>query len=153
MRSISTQGDASCLCRPLELCTCSTHQHRLVSVCTYLGRSRSLSALHSAHRVNDTAFRLDHDCVAGANFFNLSPLSTDGKYLKKAVTMMLHMVFKVAKTMSPSVIFIKDADKVFLTDKKKVKEIGGIEPCNRIKKDLLKVCASGLAGSVWACRV
>lgn len=78
---------------------------------------------------------------AGANFFNLSPLSTDGKYLKKGVTMLLHMVFKVAKTMAPSVIFIKEAEKVFLTDKKKVKEIGGAEACNRIKKDLLKVCS------------
>lgn len=76
---------------------------------------------------------------AGANFFNLSPRSTDGKYQKKAVAMMLHIVFKVAKTMAPSVIFIDEVEKVFLSDKKKLKEFSSLEPYNRIKKELAKV--------------
>lgn len=77
--------------------------------------------------------------AAGANFFNLSPRETDGKYQKKAVAMMLHIVFKVAKTMAPSVIFIDEVEKVFLSDKKKLKEFSSVEPYNRIKKELAKV--------------
>lgn len=53
--------------------------------------------------------------------------------------MMLHIVFKVAKTMAPSVIFIDEVEKVFLSDKKKLKEFASVEPYNRIKKDLAKV--------------
>eukprot|EP00892_Ulva_mutabilis_P001805 jgi/Ulvmu1/11625/UM008_0029.1 len=76
--------------------------------------------------------------TTGANFFNLSPRNTDGKYQKKAVAMMLHIVFKVAKTMAPSVIFIDEVEKVFLSDKKKLKEFSSVEPYNRIKKELVK---------------
>lgn len=78
--------------------------------------------------------------VVGANLFNLSPTNTDGKYQKKAVAMMLHIVFKVAKTMAPSIIFIDEVEKVFLSDKKKLKEFPSTEPYNRIKKELAKVC-------------
>lgn len=53
--------------------------------------------------------------------------------------MMLHIVFKVAKTMAPSVIFIDEVEKVFLSDKKKLKEFSSVEPYNRIKKELAKV--------------
>ena len=55
------------------------------------------------------------------NFFNLSPRNTDGKYPGKAVGHMLHMVFKVAKVMAPSVIYIDEVEKVFVSDKKKMK--------------------------------
>jgi IQ and AAA domain-containing protein len=78
----------------------------------------------------------------GANFFNLSPMNTDGKYQKKAVSMMLHIVFKVAKTMAPSVIFIDEVEKVFLSDKKKLKDFPSTEPYNRIKKELAKARAT-----------
>lgn len=78
--------------------------------------------------------------MSGANFFDLSPRNTDGHYPSKNVSMMIHMVFKVARTMSPSVIYIDEAEKVFLTDKKKLKEFGSTEPFNRIKKELLKEC-------------
>ena len=80
-----------------------------------------------------------HPEFAGSTLFNLSPRNTDGKYPKKAVTMMLHIVFKVAKTMAPSVILIDEAEKVFLSDKKKLKEYASVEPYNVIKKDLAKV--------------
>lgn len=52
--------------------------------------------------------------------------------------MMLHIVFKVAKAMAPSVIYIDEVEKVFLSDKKKLKEFHSFEPYNRIKKDLVK---------------
>lgn len=72
-------------------------------------------------------------------------------------------VFKVARVMAPSVVFIGESEKVehtapllqvlnlessnpktcmpaqvFLTDKKKLKEFGGTELFNRIKKELAK---------------
>lgn len=34
-------------------------------------------------------------------------------------------VFQVAKTMAPSVIYIDEVEKVFVSDKKKAKEFGG----------------------------
>jgi SpoVK/Ycf46/Vps4 family AAA+-type ATPase len=76
----------------------------------------------------------------GANFFNISPRNTDAKYPGKSVSMLTHMVFKVAKTMAPSVVYIDEVEKVFCTDKKKMKEYGGVihEPFTRIKKELLK---------------
>jgi IQ and AAA domain-containing protein len=83
-------------------------------------------------------FVLTATCYAGANFFNISPRHTDGRYPKKSVAMMLHIAFKVAKTMAPSVIFIDEVEKVFLTDKKVLKEFQCSEPYNRIKKDLVK---------------
>lgn len=33
--------------------------------------------------------------LSGANFFDISPRNTDGKYPGKNVAMMVHMVFKV----------------------------------------------------------
>ncbi|KAG1669632.1 hypothetical protein FOA52_010792 [Chlamydomonas sp. UWO 241] len=78
--------------------------------------------------------------LAGANLFDLSPRNTDGKYPGKNVNMLIHMVFKVARTMAPSVIYLDEAEKVFLSDKKKLKEFGSQEPYNRIKKELLKEC-------------
>lgn len=76
--------------------------------------------------------------LSGSCFFDLSPRNTDGHYPGKAVAMLLHMVFKVAKTMAPSVIYIDEVEKVFVSDKKKAKEFGGQEPFSRIKKELLR---------------
>ncbi len=45
--------------------------------------------------------------------------------------------------MAPSVIYIDEVEKVFLTDKKKLREFGSIELFSRIKKDLAKVRAGG----------
>lgn len=45
---------------------------------------------------------------------------------------------QLAKVMAPSVIYIDEIEKVFITDKKKTKEFGGSEPFSRIKKELLK---------------
>ena len=77
--------------------------------------------------------------ACGAVFFDLSPRNTDGKYPGKSVSTLTHIAFKVAKTMAPSVIFIDDAETVFLTDKKKMRELPPTkEPTNRIKKELVK---------------
>ncbi|XP_062251903.1 dynein regulatory complex protein 11-like [Platichthys flesus] len=72
----------------------------------------------------------------GANLFDLSPLNTAGKYPgKSGLAMMLHMVFKVARLLPPSVIWIGDAEKMFY--KKVPKQDKELEP-KRLKKDLPK---------------
>ncbi|CAJ1060642.1 dynein regulatory complex protein 11 isoform X1 [Xyrichtys novacula] len=73
---------------------------------------------------------------SGANLFDLSPLNIAGKYPgKNGLAMMLHMVFKVARLLQPSVIWIEDAEKMFY--KKVPKEEKELDP-KRLKKDLLK---------------
>ncbi|XP_068599650.1 dynein regulatory complex protein 11, partial [Brachionichthys hirsutus] len=72
----------------------------------------------------------------GANLFDLSPLNTAGKYPGKGgLAMMLHLVFKVARLLQPSVIWIEDTEKMFY--KKVPKEEKELDP-KRLKKDLLK---------------
>uniref|UniRef100_A0A671YWD1 Zgc:153738 n=1 Tax=Sparus aurata TaxID=8175 RepID=A0A671YWD1_SPAAU len=72
----------------------------------------------------------------GANLFDLSPLNTAGKYPgKSGLAMMLHMVFKVARLLQPSVIWIEDTEKMFY--KKVPKEEKELDP-KRLKKDLPK---------------
>ncbi|XP_063057574.1 dynein regulatory complex protein 11 [Engraulis encrasicolus] len=73
----------------------------------------------------------------GANLFDLSPLNLVGKYPGKAgLQMMLHMVFKVARALQPSVVWIGDAEKMFY--KKVPKEEKELDP-KRLKKDLPKI--------------
>ncbi|XP_053464724.1 IQ and AAA domain-containing protein 1-like [Nycticebus coucang] len=72
----------------------------------------------------------------GANLFDLSPSNLEGKYPGKTGTqMMVHMVFKVARLLQPSVIWIGNAEKTFY--KKIPKEDKEMDP-KRIKKDLTK---------------
>ncbi|XP_029961886.1 dynein regulatory complex protein 11 [Salarias fasciatus] len=72
----------------------------------------------------------------GASLFDLSPLNTAGKYPgKSGLALMLHMVFKVARLLQPSVIWIGDAEKMFY--KKVPKEEKELDP-KRLKKDLPK---------------
>ncbi|KAM6963282.1 dynein regulatory complex protein 11 [Aplochiton taeniatus] len=76
----------------------------------------------------------------GANLFDLSPLNLVGKYPgKSGLAMMLHMVFKVARLMQPSVVWIGNAEKMFY--KKVPKEEKELDP-KRLKKDLPKVLKS-----------
>ncbi|XP_022525969.2 dynein regulatory complex protein 11 [Astyanax mexicanus] len=73
----------------------------------------------------------------GANLFDLSSANLVGKYPgKNGLTMMLHMVFKVARLMQPSVVWIGDAEKMFY--KKVPKEEKELDP-KRLKKDLPKI--------------
>ncbi|KAL4635364.1 IQ and AAA domain-containing protein 1 [Arapaima gigas] len=73
----------------------------------------------------------------GATLFDLSPVNVVGKYPgRSGLQMMLHMVFKVAKLMAPSVIWIGDAEKMFY--KKVPKEDKELDP-TRLKKDLPKM--------------
>ncbi|XP_062434797.1 dynein regulatory complex protein 11 [Rhea pennata] len=72
----------------------------------------------------------------GANLFNLSASNIAGKYPgKNGLQMMLHMVFKVAKQLQPSVVWIGDAEKTFY--KKVPKAEKEMDP-KRLKKILPK---------------
>ncbi|XP_045420949.1 IQ and AAA domain-containing protein 1-like [Lemur catta] len=72
----------------------------------------------------------------GANLFDLSPGNLPGKYPgKTGAQMIVHMVFKVARLLQPSVIWIGNAEKNFY--KKVPKEERQMDP-KRIKKDLTK---------------
>ncbi|XP_077464271.1 dynein regulatory complex protein 11 isoform X2 [Stigmatopora argus] len=72
----------------------------------------------------------------GATLFDLSPVNIAGKYPgKPGLAMMIHLVFKVARLMQPSVIWIDGAEKMFY--KKVPKEERALEP-KRLKKDLPK---------------
>ncbi|XP_012641646.1 IQ and AAA domain-containing protein 1-like [Microcebus murinus] len=72
----------------------------------------------------------------GANLFDLSPGNLIGKYPgKTGAQLMVHMVFKVARLLQPSVIWIGNAEKNFY--RKVPKEDREIDP-KRIKKDLAK---------------
>ncbi|KAK6482945.1 dynein regulatory complex protein 11 isoform X1 [Huso huso] len=76
----------------------------------------------------------------GANLFNLSSANIAGKYPgKSGLQMMLHMVFKVARQLQPSVVWIGDAEKTFY--KKVPKAEKEMEP-KRLKKDLPKLLKS-----------
>ncbi|XP_074857538.1 dynein regulatory complex protein 11 isoform X2 [Carettochelys insculpta] len=76
----------------------------------------------------------------GANLFNLSASNISGKYPgKSGLQMMLHMVFKVAKQLQPSVIWIGDTEKTFY--KKVPKSEKEMEP-KRLKKNLPKILKS-----------
>ncbi|XP_063159224.1 IQ and AAA domain-containing protein 1-like isoform X2 [Candoia aspera] len=70
----------------------------------------------------------------GANFFDLSPDNVAGKYPgKSGLQMLIHLVFKVARILQPSVIWVGNAEKTFY--KKVPKEEKELEP-KRLKKDL-----------------
>uniref|UniRef100_A0AAR2M1E6 AAA+ ATPase domain-containing protein n=1 Tax=Pygocentrus nattereri TaxID=42514 RepID=A0AAR2M1E6_PYGNA len=76
----------------------------------------------------------------GANLFDLSPLNLVEKYPgKSGLQMMLHLVFKVARLIQPSVVWIGDAEKMFY--KKVPKEEKELDP-KRLKKDLPKILKS-----------
>uniref|UniRef100_A0ACB8GDT2 Dynein regulatory complex protein 11 n=1 Tax=Sphaerodactylus townsendi TaxID=933632 RepID=A0ACB8GDT2_9SAUR len=73
----------------------------------------------------------------GANLFNLSAANIAGKYPGKAgLQMMLHIVFKVARQLQPSVIWIGNTEKTFY--KKVPKSEKEMEP-KRLKKQLPKI--------------
>ncbi|XP_076009463.1 dynein regulatory complex protein 11 [Genypterus blacodes] len=73
----------------------------------------------------------------GATLFDLSPMNIAGKYPgKSGLNMMLHIVFKVARLMQPSVIWVGEAEKMFY--KKVPKEEKELDP-KRLKKDFPKL--------------
>ncbi|XP_057647197.1 IQ and AAA domain-containing protein 1-like [Chionomys nivalis] len=72
----------------------------------------------------------------GANLFDLSPGNVMGKYPgKNGAQLLVHIVFKVARVLQPSVIWIGNTEKTFY--KKVPKEERLMDP-KRIKKDLMK---------------
>ncbi|XP_023577994.1 IQ and AAA domain-containing protein 1 isoform X2 [Octodon degus] len=73
----------------------------------------------------------------GANLFNLSSANTAGKYPgKSGLQMMLHVVFKVARQLQPSVVWIEDTEKTFY---KKVPNAEKQNEPKRLKKQLPKL--------------
>uniref|UniRef100_A0A8C5L077 IQ motif containing with AAA domain 1 n=1 Tax=Jaculus jaculus TaxID=51337 RepID=A0A8C5L077_JACJA len=73
----------------------------------------------------------------GANLFNLSSENIAGKYPgKNGLQMMLHMVFKVARQLQPSVVWIQDTEKTFY---KKVPQAERLNDPKRLKKQLPKI--------------
>uniref|UniRef100_A0A8C6HCC8 IQ motif containing with AAA domain 1 like n=1 Tax=Mus spicilegus TaxID=10103 RepID=A0A8C6HCC8_MUSSI len=72
----------------------------------------------------------------GANLFDLSPDNLMGKYPgKNGAQLLVHIVFKVARLLQPSVIWIGNTEKTFY--KKVPKEERKMDP-KRIKKDLMR---------------
>lgn len=66
-----------------------------------------------------------------ANFFDLSPANTAGKYTAKkgvdGVEGLIHKTIKMAKMFQPSIVFIGEAASIFLKKKPKVREGAGGE--------------------------
>ncbi|XP_042534743.1 dynein regulatory complex protein 11 isoform X2 [Dipodomys spectabilis] len=72
----------------------------------------------------------------GANLFNLSAANIAGKYPgKTGLQVMLHVVFKVAQQLQPSVVWIEDTEKTFY---KKVPNAEKMNEPKRLKKQLPK---------------
>ncbi|XP_077159520.1 IQ and AAA domain-containing protein 1-like isoform X3 [Paroedura picta] len=72
----------------------------------------------------------------GANLFDLSPENLAGKYPgKSGLQMLVHLIFKVARALQPSVLWVGNAEKTFY--KKVPKEEKELDP-KRLKKDLPK---------------
>ena len=94
------------------------------------GQSGRAHTNYTGEEKHDQAFIMTTSCrVTCSNAIlnshrHSNPHILTGKYPGKNVGMMVHMVFKVARTMAPSVVYIDEAEKVFLTDKKKLKEFG-----------------------------
>uniref|UniRef100_A0A8D2C102 AAA+ ATPase domain-containing protein n=3 Tax=Sus scrofa TaxID=9823 RepID=A0A8D2C102_PIG len=73
----------------------------------------------------------------GANLFDLSAANIAGKYPgKSGLQMMLHLVFKVARQLQPSVVWIGDTEKIFY---KKVPQAEKAMEPKRLKKQLPKI--------------
>nr|XP_023422745.1 IQ and AAA domain-containing protein 1 [Cavia porcellus] len=73
----------------------------------------------------------------GANLFNLSAANIAGKYPgKNGLQMMLQAVFKVARQLQPSVVWIQDTEKTFY---KKVPNTEKQNDPKRLKKQLPKI--------------
>ena len=49
---------------------------------------------------------------AGACFLDISPRRLDGKFPGKEIGMAMHIVFKVARSLAPTVIYIDEVEKV-----------------------------------------
>uniref|UniRef100_A0A2K5HRZ6 ATPase AAA-type core domain-containing protein n=1 Tax=Colobus angolensis palliatus TaxID=336983 RepID=A0A2K5HRZ6_COLAP len=73
----------------------------------------------------------------GANLFNLSSSNIAGKYPgKNGLQMMLHAVFKVARQLQPSVVWIEDTEKTFY---KKVPNAEKMNEPKRLKRHLPQI--------------
>ena len=70
-----------------------------------------------------------------SNLFDISPTNLIGKFQgKQATTLLVHMVWKVARALPPSVVWIGDCERTFM---KKVPKTDLSDP-KRLKKDITK---------------
>ncbi|KAK5643004.1 hypothetical protein RI129_009171 [Pyrocoelia pectoralis] len=73
---------------------------------------------------------------AGALLFDLTPANIVGKYPgKSGLTMLIHLVLKVSRLLSPAVIYMDNAERPFV---KKIPKTDTTDP-KRLKKDLPKI--------------
>ncbi|KAB0795971.1 hypothetical protein PPYR_10032 [Photinus pyralis] len=73
---------------------------------------------------------------AGALLFDLTPANIVGKYPgKSGLTMLIHLVLKVARLLPPAVIYMDNAERPFV---KKIPKTDTTDP-KRLKKDLPKI--------------
>lgn len=76
---------------------------------------------------------------AGATLFDLTPANIVGKYPgKSGLTMLVHLVTKVARLLQPSIIYMDCAERPFV---KKIPKTDKTDP-KRLKKDLPKIVKS-----------
>lgn len=76
---------------------------------------------------------------AGALLFDLTPSNIVGKYPgKSGLTMLVHLVLKVARSLQPAVIYMNNAERPFV---KKIPKTDATDP-KRLKKDLAKIVKS-----------
>lgn len=76
---------------------------------------------------------------AGAVLFDLTPANIVGKYPgKTGLTMLIHLVTKVARLLQPAVIYMDNAERPFV---KKIPKTDRSDP-KRLKKDLPKMVKS-----------
>ena len=62
-------------------------------------------------------------CQTGSVFFDLSPSHFADKDPLVDAKLLMHMIFKVAKTMAPAVLYIDEVENIFRKQKKKKKGI------------------------------
>ncbi|EPY86111.1 hypothetical protein CB1_000327018 [Camelus ferus] len=88
----------------------------------------------------------------GANLFNLSATNIAGKYPgNSGLQMMLHVVFKVARQLQPSVVWIGDAEKTFYkkvpNSERESALLAGTQPVGTQERSCSGLPAGGSPGS------
>ncbi|XP_063256088.1 dynein regulatory complex protein 11 isoform X2 [Prinia subflava] len=75
----------------------------------------------------------------GANLFNLTPSNIAGKYSgKEGLMLLLHMILKVGKEWQPSVVWIRDAEKMYSKGASKAEEEVNFKRLAKLLPQLLK---------------
>lgn len=120
----------------------SPSQHFL----TLFGRLLKFFLLYGPHGSGKTLLARAIAAETGATWFDLSPRNVAGTLgTKSEIAKLVHMVFKVAEQLQPSVIYIDDCDKVWMSSKGKKNAADIIKMKNYImvhKNNMLKNTAN-----------